>query len=95
MLQNDTSANTSTEPACDGGFHMWEVLSRTKRKCRGCGLVATSEPTDTASAIAAEQGISRATVIRDGKRAEELDRLAGKYRQASAVARSPAQPANG
>ncbi|MHB8521017.1 MAG: hypothetical protein ACYDH9_09680 [Limisphaerales bacterium] len=31
---------------------------------------------DTASAIAAKHGVSRATVIRDGKRAEAIDKLA-------------------
>ena len=63
--QSDTSL--SPDALCKCGAQMWEVVGKTERKCRGCGLVISSEP-DTASAIADKHGVSRRTVIRDGKR---------------------------
>lgn len=41
---------------------------------------------DTASEIAAAHGVHRATIIRDGKRAEAIDRLAARCLLAEALA---------
>jgi DeoR/GlpR family transcriptional regulator of sugar metabolism len=40
---------------------------------------------NTAELLAKEHGVSEKTIRRDGKRAEELDRLAANYPQASMV----------
>ncbi len=57
---------------------MWEVIGENGRKCRNCKTFIAIEirGTDTATALAKQHGVSRATVIRDGKRAEALDKLA-------------------
>ena len=39
-------------------------------------LVASCDKVDTATALAEQHGVSRATIIRDGKKAEALDKLA-------------------
>ena len=64
-------SDTLPDKPCKCGVQMWEVVSKTERKCRDCGAVIYSEPTDTASAIADKHGVSRRTVIRDGKREDD------------------------
>ncbi len=76
MLQSDTSLHP--DKPCKCGAHMWEVIGENGRKCRNCKTFIAIEirGTDTATALAKQHGVSRATVIRDGKRAEALDKLA-------------------
>jgi N6-adenosine-specific RNA methylase IME4 len=50
--------------------------NRTKKQGKRTDLVANCNKVDTATALAEKHGVSRATVIRDGKRAEALDKLA-------------------